>query len=241
RQADAWKGPAVIFLGIALHDLASAGMFMLSRRESWRTPIFMLAFVCWVLCCVQTSLQIILIDFLVSQYAWLANKFPRLRVFHSGASPTFWSLFILALISIGFNLPANITGIMMNLEVIDGKIPVFQMSKMNGLNTFLFSIAHIAEGIFSALASIAFLWAIGTSLGLSKQDLLKQILVKHEGIRFIAIFGLNVILAAFALHAYLWDFNYVTQSAYYLAPWIYALEIHSFLLTSYVSARNMIK
>ncbi|KAL2912538.1 hypothetical protein HK105_207942 [Polyrhizophydium stewartii] len=187
----------------------------------------------------------------------------RLRVFHKNNSPTFWLLLLVALATLGFAVPATYLGVSMNQEVLDGKIPIFFLSSRievrpmarfaattiaNQKLTFagqssnaLFAATYSFVGVFSAACSIAFLWEIAKSLGFSKQGFLYEMMFKQDGARFIAILGLNAVIAGFAAHAYFHKFNYITYSAFYMPPMIYAFEVHTFLITSYVAPRKIIE
>nr|KAJ3404648.1 hypothetical protein HK105_003884 [Polyrhizophydium stewartii] len=194
-------------LGVAVHEIASSAYFMLSaRRDSWRAPIFRLCCVALVFVGVLTVLELSIIDWYISPYqqgdkfwhpkmviaGFVCNTISmtlvpmqlvlfvvRLRVFHRGASPTFWGLSFVAFATFCFSVPANVD----------------------------------------------FIW---------------EIVIKHEGVRFACIFVLNIIIAGFAIHAYAHSFNYVTYTAFYMPPLIYAIEIHTFLLTSYRATREML-
>ncbi|KAL2912545.1 hypothetical protein HK105_207943 [Polyrhizophydium stewartii] len=244
-------------LGVAVHEIASSAYFMLSaRRDSWRAPIFRLCCVALVFVGVLTVLELSIIDWYISPYqqgdkfwhpkmviaGFVCNTISmtlvpmqlvlfvvRLRVFHRGASPTFWGLSFVAFATFCFSVPANVVAIMTNLEARHAQV-----------SNALFAASHGLEGVFSAVCSVLFLWSIAKGLGISRKDFIWEIVIKHEGVRFACIFVLNIIIAGFAIHAYAHSFNYVTYTAFYMPPLIYAIEIHTFLLTSYRATREML-
>ncbi|KAL2916261.1 hypothetical protein HK105_204352 [Polyrhizophydium stewartii] len=265
RVLTAYLPPSAIFMGIALHEAAAAFMFMfMSNADMWRKPIFVTCGLALLMLLANVLLDVAIIDWDISPYpvpatwhptltiaAFVANLatavlvlslfMMRLRLVHRGSSPTFWLLAFMCAATLCFLVSANVVAIMTNLEVIQGKIPTFTKSSLSDLSTALFAISHALEGLFSALSSIAFLWEIGSGLGFSSADFATKVLFEHDGMRFVVIFCLNITIAVMALHAYCFGFTYVTFTAFYMPALNYAIEIHTFLITSYVSTRNILQ
>ncbi|KAL2916259.1 hypothetical protein HK105_204350 [Polyrhizophydium stewartii] len=265
RDFTAFEPPAAIFVGIAFSELAAAGMFMIAaRREAWRGTILRLALAAWVLAAAIACTDAVVLDFLISPYPVSRDWHPkaviagmlfnlaitgvmlslfivRLRVFHQGRSPVFWGLLAVAVCTFVVSVPANIIGIMTNIEVIQGKVDRFSDSSLMGLSTALYAATHGLEGIFSAACSLVFLWAIGKGLGLSSRAFVSEVLLRHEGMRFMAILGLNLVVAGFAVDAFVRGaFTYVTYTSWFMTVMIYSIEINTFLLTSFVTSRDLI-
>jgi hypothetical protein len=62
---------------------------------------------------------------------------------------------------------------------------------------------------------------------------------KEIGRRLAAIFLLNVIIAVFSMWL-IRDNNHISHTSYYLTSYAYALQLHTFLDLSYVSAKEII-
>ncbi|KAL2912539.1 hypothetical protein HK105_207941 [Polyrhizophydium stewartii] len=265
RAFDAHLSPSIMFQGLALAELTSAGMFMLKARpDARRSPLFLVSMAAWVVVAAATVMSIAIIDWsaspFVTETGWHARRviaafvlnavavamvlvlfMMRIRIFHQNKSPTFWLLLLLAITTMGFTVPATVIGVQANMEVLDGKIAIFYQSSRLETANALFSASYSLNGLFSALSSMAFLWEIGSSLGFSTQGFVTEILFNHDGVRFVVIFALNAVIAGFAVHAYINKFTYVTYTAFYMPTLIYATEIHTFLLTSYVAPREIIE
>ncbi|EGF77680.1 hypothetical protein BATDEDRAFT_27306 [Batrachochytrium dendrobatidis JAM81] len=249
RTLSAFATPSAIFLGIALHELISTFFFLVSAsKTSWSTSLFQISVVAWSLCMLQSILQIVLLDYTISPYetanhsmAWLAVMVVRLRVFHSGSSLSLWLLSFIGFATFCFSVPANILGILSNVDVVADRSSIFFSSPLIGLTRELFAFTFVLQGLFTSLASISFLWSLCKSIGFTGKGFVYQVLLKREGPRFIVIFGLNIIVAGFAVHSFLYDPTHVTFSGWYMPPMIYAIEIYTFLLTSYVEPRSLLQ
>ncbi|OAJ42033.1 hypothetical protein BDEG_25540 [Batrachochytrium dendrobatidis JEL423] len=165
----------------------------------------------------------------------------RLRVFHSGSSLSLWLLSFIGFATFCFSVPANILGILSNVDVVADQSSIFFSSPLIGLTRELFAFTFVLQGLFTSLASISFLWSLCKSIGFTGKGFVYQVLLKREGPRFIVIFGLNIIVAGFAVHSFLYDPTHVTFSGWYMPPMIYAIEIYTFLLTSYVEPRSLLQ
>ncbi|OAJ43375.1 hypothetical protein BDEG_26742 [Batrachochytrium dendrobatidis JEL423] len=265
RTLSAFATPSAIFLGIALHELISTFFFLVSAsKTSWSTSLFQISVVAWSLCMLQSILQIVLLDYTISPYetanhsmAWvtifaicanfltstslLAVMVVRLRVFHSGSSLSLWLLSFIGFATFCFSVPANILGILSNVDVVADRSSIFFSSPLIGLTRELFAFTFVLQGLFTLLASISFLWSLCKSIGFTGKGFVYQVLLKREGPRFIVIFGLNIIVAGFAVHSFLYDPTHITFSGWYMPPMIYAIEIYTFLLTSYVEPRSLLQ
>nr|KAJ3421682.1 hypothetical protein HK105_002706 [Polyrhizophydium stewartii] len=275
RTPSAHLAPSAVIIGVAFSELASAAQFMLCmRREVIGSAICILSLVAFVVVLAMASVEISLVDFLVSPYmpwtdsplAWQAKMtiaafalntlatalvqltldlqlllfVARLRIFHRSDSSLLWILSFMAAGTFLFAAPANVINIICNIEVVQGRIKIFSQSSLIGLSNALFAATHTLEGIFSAACSATFLWEIGKALGFSKKEFALEILRRREGIRFIAILALNILISAFTLHAYVFGFTYITYVVYYLPVLIYSIEIHTFLIASYEAPREFI-
>ncbi|KAL2912535.1 hypothetical protein HK105_207933 [Polyrhizophydium stewartii] len=269
RPLSAHIVPSAVMLGIAMCELVSILVFMIgSRRETWGTAICGLSVVGSVLVMTLVVVEASILDMIVSPYApatdtpvvWQAKMtiagfavnilatlvmlglfLARLRVFHRKGSRLFVLMAFVALATFLFSVPANVVAIITNLEVIQGKAKTFAQSSWINISNALFAATHVLEGIFSAACSLSFLWAIGKALGLSKRDFMTEMARRREGVRFMIIFGLNLLVAAFTLHAYIFGYNYVTFTVYYAPVMIYAIEIHTFMIASYEAPREFIE
>ncbi|KAJ8323597.1 hypothetical protein O5D80_007907 [Batrachochytrium dendrobatidis] len=227
RTLSAFATPSAIFLGIALHELISTFFFLVSAsKTSWSTSLFQISVVAWSLCMLQSILQIVLLDYTISPYE-TAN--------HSMAWVTI------------FAICANFLTSTSLLAVMVVRLRVFHsgsslsLCPLIGLTRELFAFTFVLQGLFTSLASISFLWSLCKSIGFTGKGFVYQVLLKREGPRFIVIFGLNIIVAGFAVHSFLYDPTHVTFSGWYMPPMIYAIEIYTFLLTSYVEPRSLLQ
>ncbi|KAJ3326894.1 hypothetical protein HDU91_004524, partial [Kappamyces sp. JEL0680] len=75
------------------------------------------------------------------------------------------------------------------------------------------AIGQIFEAVFASTGSISFLYALGQGLGKSTTSIFTSIIFKYEGLSLVAIIGLNLIIAGFALSISIYDFNYITHTA----------------------------
>nr|KAJ3421684.1 hypothetical protein HK105_002708 [Polyrhizophydium stewartii] len=229
------------------------------------SAIVWLSATAWVLAVAVLSIDVTILDYFISPYAhsgpyWhpkmvcagfvlnpialavmLLLFMVRIRVFYQNSSPVFWLLLLLAIATFALSVLGSAWGIISDLDVFDGKIMIFTDSPHINMANAFFAACHAAEGLFSSLSSMAFLWSIGKSLGFSKQGFFYEVMFKHDGIRFIVIIILNLIVAGFAVDAYFTQFTYVTFTSWYMPPLIDAIEIRTFLITSYVSTRNIIQ
>ncbi|KAH6568425.1 hypothetical protein BASA50_005481 [Batrachochytrium salamandrivorans] len=265
RDNSAFATPSAIFLGIAIHELIYSFFFLVTATVlAWKTALFRISAAAWVFCVAQTCLQIVLVDFYISPYdisnneitwvtiaalcanfltstALLVLMVIRLCVFHSGASPTLWMLSFLAVAAFCFYVPANAIGVLANTDVLAFRAQSFASSPLIGLVRQLFAISFAIQGIFTPLASISFLWSLCKCIGFTGRDFIYQVILMREGPRFFAIFGLNIIVAGFAVHSYIYGPTYVTLSAWFMPPMIYAIEIYTSLLISYVEPRSLLQ
>nr|KAJ3403041.1 hypothetical protein HK105_004161 [Polyrhizophydium stewartii] len=258
--------PSLIFQGIALAELTAALMFMVtSKRESRKSAIFRLSCIAWVFVVVATALDIGILDFFVSPYP-LPEKFwhpkmvlagffvgvcaeltmmalllVRLNIFYGIKSPVFWLLLLIGFASVCFAIPGNYLAVLANVDVFEGKYAFFTDSPRMTPANALFGAARACEGLFSALSSMSFLWAIGKSLGFSKKGFLYEVMFNHDGVRFLVILGLNITITTFAITAYFRGYDYITYCSWYMTTLIYAIEIRTFLIASYVSTRDIIE
>ncbi|KAL2916263.1 hypothetical protein HK105_204354 [Polyrhizophydium stewartii] len=266
RPLEAHMPPSLIFQGIAVSELLAAGMFILtSKPETHRTTIFRMSCIAWVLVVVVTAIDIAILDFFVSPYP-LADKFwhpkmvmssfavglindfvmlalfiIRLRIFYRDNSLVFWGLVFLGCMSMIIVLPGDYISIAANIDVLNGKYAFFTDSPNMAFANVLFAVSNTAKGLFSALSSMAFLWAIGKGLGFSKKGFLYEIMLNHDGLRFLVIIGLNFTVVLFTLLAYLNGYNYITYCAWYLPSLISSVEVRTFLIASYVAPRDIIE
>ncbi|KAL2912541.1 hypothetical protein HK105_207939 [Polyrhizophydium stewartii] len=266
RDLMAHLTPSLIFQGIAISELLAAGMFMItSKPESRGSAIFRLSVVGWVFVVVMTAIDIGIMDYFTSPYP-LADPFwhpkmvlsnfglgllndwvmlalfvIRLRVFYRDSPLTTWGLTFLGAASMITLLPGDYIALMANIKVFQGKIAVFTDDPDMLLANVFFAAGNIGKSAFSALSSMAFLWAIGKGLGFSKEGFLYEIMFNHDGLRFLVIIGLNMTLVLFTLLAYVNGYNYITYCSWYLPPLIASVEIHTFLITSYVAPRDIIE
>ncbi|KAL5040712.1 hypothetical protein RTP6_007695 [Batrachochytrium dendrobatidis] len=212
RTLSAFATPSAIFLGIALHELISTFFFLVSAsKTSWSTSLFQISVVAWSLCMLQSILQIVLLDYTISPYetanhsmAWvtifaicanfltstslLAVMVVRLRVFHSGSSLSLWLLSFIGFATFCFSVPANILGILSNVDVVADRSSIFFFSPLIGLTRELFAFTFVLQ-----------------------------------------------------VHSFLYDPTHITFSGWYMPPMIYAIEIYTFLLTSYVEPRSLLQ
>ncbi|KAI8913383.1 hypothetical protein EDD86DRAFT_245026 [Gorgonomyces haynaldii] len=109
--------------------------------------------------------------------------------------------------------------------------------------THLERVSNTMCAIFYALSSAMFLGKIASGLGLTTTELMTEVFVEREGVRFLMIAAGNIILCGFALYASLNDgvHTFVTRTGLYMQCWVFAMEFHTYLLTSYVSARELLE
>ncbi|KAL2912533.1 hypothetical protein HK105_204355 [Polyrhizophydium stewartii] len=265
RILDAHKAPSLIFQGIGISELLAALMFMLTAKpETRRTAIFWLSAVAWVFITAALAIDVAILDYFTSPYDladrhWhpkmvmsgfftgfvgdlclLALFIVRLRIFYRN-SFVLWLLAVLGTSAILIVLPADYIAIAANIEVINDRLDYFTNSPHIGLVNLLFTISHSTQCLFSALSSMAFLWAIGKGLGFSKKGFLYEVMFNHDGIRFIVIIGLNITVALFNLLAYFNGYDYINYCMWYLPTLVSSIELRTFLITSYVAPRDIIE
>ncbi|KAL2912531.1 hypothetical protein HK105_207929, partial [Polyrhizophydium stewartii] len=205
---------------------AAAGMFMITAKaELRRAAIYWLSLACWVYVVVSLAInipvhwhaKIVLSSFaigVVGDNLILALFLVRLRVFYRGNSFVFWGLTVLGVIASIVVQPANYISIAANVRVLNYELEYFTDDSR--------------------------IEAIGKNLGLSKQGFLYEIMMNHDGLRFLVIIGLNITLTAFNLHASFYGYNYITYCSWYLIILVQAIEIRTFLIASYEAPRELL-
>jgi hypothetical protein len=109
-------------------------------------------------------------------------------------------------------------------------------------------VYQILEAIFFSAASVLFLLAIGNAVGLRKNELLRAVFLKNEGVRLLLIMTLNLLCALLVGIAAVNDGKHttLTHAALCIFPyldmpgWIYGLALHTFLQSSYVTPRSLL-
>ncbi|KAL2912532.1 hypothetical protein HK105_207930 [Polyrhizophydium stewartii] len=195
-------------------------MFMITAKaELRRAAIYWLSLACWVYVVVSLAINVAILDFffaigVVGDNLILALFLVRLRVFYRGNSFVFWGLTVLGVIASIVVQPANYISIAANVRVLNYELEYFTDDSR--------------------------IEAIGKNLGLSKQGFLYEIMMNHDGLRFLVIIGLNITLTAFNLHASFYGYNYITYCSWYLPILVQAIEIRTFQLASYEAPRELL-
>ncbi|KAH9270099.1 hypothetical protein BASA83_007774 [Batrachochytrium salamandrivorans] len=259
KPISAYLVPSAIFMGVALHELAASLFFIaVTRQGSIRTAIDYFSMIAWALCAFQTYIHISLINYLISPTAIAQNRImwtmvagyisnfltssavllmiiARLRVFHRSASRTFWILTFGCISTFCVLAPYSAFGVISCLDVIKGNVKEFYESPSLPYLNLLFAGTCLLEGIFTASESVMFLWVISKSTGVSKYQFIRSFLLKYEGFRLFIIFLVNIAVACCTVYFAYIGASALTYTAWFSPPMLYAFEIYTFLLVSFVT------
>jgi hypothetical protein len=256
RATIAYGTPSAVFIGMALYELSNSLLLLYNRyRSSGRTLLWRLSIVTWFAIVFTVAIQLIALDYFMSPYElgslgiWLAAGFGaaiiaafltvllilyRVYMFYGKTHLGTMAMTVLALVVVVMKAIGNGQGVLMSIgfqrnKSFDGGL-ITRMAAANALGT-------LGEAIYSTLGSIAFLHALTDSK--SKWTFFRRLMFKEIGRRLAAIFLLNVIIAVFSIWL-IRDDNHISHTSYYLTSYAYALQLHTFLDLSYVSAKEII-
>ncbi|KAJ3309978.1 hypothetical protein HDV04_005480 [Boothiomyces sp. JEL0838] len=270
RQDNAYVTPAAVILGMAVHELVGALYLLVSKyRTASATPIWLVAAITFVFLLCFITAQITVLDFITTPYpapTWyfgvliLLNYLfnlcctfgvgimllMRLRAFYRGNSvfqvAVFISLFVFSFKTLGDAYGIVNAKDIFNLEFLNYyDDPVYK-----SIPGFM-AIGHTAEAIFEGFGSFSFFFALGEP-GKSRKHTFYDLMVNRDGIRLALIIASNLVIAIFAIYNAINDFTYVTHTFICkfklmtdLPSFTYAIQLYTFLKTSYVTAVDIIE
>ncbi|KAI8927621.1 hypothetical protein BC831DRAFT_451592 [Entophlyctis helioformis] len=254
RYFNAFLTFAGLLCGLGLHEMAASAIFLMSKpKKAWNTALFRLAALSWLFTAAYLALYIIFIDYRISLYKtdedWYRNRFVALMV-SGGLAATCLFTMLLVRLRMFFENPRSVSFIALSafggLTIISfltfsAAAPTWPSRKTVSI---LAAIAHIAQGIFSTVCSVTFLYSIAKAVGLSNKTFFTEVFLQHEGGRFLAIILLCLFTSA--CHIYIainknGPDNYIVYTSYYTDTWLFPLELFTFLSTSYVSAKEIVE
>lgn len=113
------------------------------------------------------------------------------------------------------------------------------------LQVILAFFFEIFEAVFLVSTSFLFMIHISTLLPVRKthKEILKMIFIEHDGFRFILIMILNFLVASFAIVILVNKGSHTSasHSALYIPCWIYSVSLYTFLKSSFISPKLILK
>ncbi|KAL2919424.1 hypothetical protein HK105_201069 [Polyrhizophydium stewartii] len=234
--------------GIPLTQIASRGrhvaLFLLTNRKTWGTPLVKAAIVCWAAIVVQLSCFMVLFDWRISPFAitqdWYLARFIALVLGNIVSGVCLWSILIARMgivfptRSFGFIISAvlgcltiagNIAfGYVAVRACVDGLANIANITQTHDLlkDPFVSAIMagyHAIMAVFSITCSVMFLYSIAKSVGIKDSTFATE-MAEYEAMTP--------------------NSNFVSYTSLYIDAWLYPLQLSAFLLTSYVSPRQLV-
>lgn len=152
-------------------------------------------------------------------------------------------MLFLAFLTTGARGYACTLGIIMSISMIRSGTTLTDQSYSTNYSQHLLlgALYQLLEALFLFGTSILFMLNLGSGLGKSRSTLIREIFMVHEGVRFVLIMALNFVCAGTVLWAGFGRMDHITHASLYLPSWIYALALYTFLKSSYISAKKMIR
>jgi hypothetical protein len=265
RQSNAYLSPAAIILGIAAHDIFSSVLLLQSKAsDANRTMIWRVAVLSWMFLFGFFICQVMVVDWLTSPYVvpnywfglmqllnYLFNFLTtlgvgtmfllRIRVFYGNRSKTYLAMLGLFALVVIFKGLGDAFGMYVAYDVMKLRYLNYELHpRFLDIPRFM-AVAHVAEAAFASVGSISFLYALGKGLGKSSEQIVYDIVLKHDGLRLLGIIGVDLLIAIFGVYNVLWETTFVTHVVFYLPTWAYAMQFGTFLQHSYIEARQIIE
>ncbi|KAJ3315128.1 hypothetical protein HDV04_004269 [Boothiomyces sp. JEL0838] len=259
RDFNAYGTPSGIFLGLAFHDFATASVILFSKLDSAKSFLWQSSFFTWIILALFIIAQFIGLDYFMSPYEltnigyvlvanYLLNILTtlgittmmvyRVKIFFGKSSTIFKVMIAFQLIVLAFKGVGSFFGCLVSYQFQTGVSQLATNVHFRDIGLFE-AIGQAAEGIFSACGSTAFIYALTSSHSKQRQKTFADIAVTPIGMRLIAILLLNFTIAVFGVWDY-FDDNYIDHTGFFMPSWTYALQLHTFLDLSYISAKKIV-
>ncbi|KAI8908351.1 hypothetical protein EDD86DRAFT_16369 [Gorgonomyces haynaldii] len=103
-------------------------------------------------------------------------------------------------------------------------------------------ICTVTDAVINLLAAFFFLKHIASVMNISAFKMVAAIMVKHEGMRWIALIILNIFFViAMIWGAFVDSTSSIVVLSYHASPFGMFLALYTFLESSYVAARDLIE
>jgi hypothetical protein len=264
RQANAYVIPAAVILGLALHNCCSSAYLLARKSHSagqgwiWILSVITLLFIFGFI-----TVQFMILDFITSPYQ-VSPSFPglvqllnyafhllstigisvvfmmRLSVFYDAKSKLMMVMGFLCLLVIASKIAGDGVGIKVSLSIMKNEYLRYNQHPLYPLGELILGLGAIADLLFDSLGSLGFLFALNQTK--SNKRFISDILLDHDGYRFVMIAVLHALITSFMLYSTMNNnvHTFITHTGLYIPSWVYALEMHAFLVTSYVTAKEIL-